>query len=428
MPRQLRLAVLREPAFRRFFVGYATSLLGSAMAGLAVTFAVLRAGGGGTELGWVMAARIVPLVLMLLAGGVVTDRLGSRRVMPVADGVRCVTQAGLALLLLGGGRPDRPVLLALVAVWGAAEGLFTPGLGALVPRLVAGEALLDANALVGVAGSAASIIGPALAGGLVAVTGPSLVLGLDAVSYAVSMVAVLTLPATVRAVDRAAADRTSFAAELREGWAEFSSRTWLWVTCAHLGLFNLLVWAPFLVLGPVVAQDRLGGASAWGVVMGCYGTGAVAGGALLLGRRPRRPLLVGTAAGVCWAMPSTALAAHLGLPWICAGALVAGAGSAVCGTLYVSAAQRDVPAAALARVSAYNTVCAFVLGPLGLAAAGPIAARVGAARMLGFGAVWQVAASAAVLALPAVRVVLPRQLAAYRVPPADRPREDVTPT
>lgn len=67
MPPDRRLAVLRERDFRRFFLGYTTSLLGSAMASIALTFAVLETGGGGTRLGWVMAARILPLVLMLLA-------------------------------------------------------------------------------------------------------------------------------------------------------------------------------------------------------------------------------------------------------------------------------------------------------------------------------------------------------------------------
>ncbi|WP_395295618.1 hypothetical protein ACF9IK_20430 [Kitasatospora hibisci] len=80
-----RLSVLGEHDFRWFFVGYATSLFGSSMAPVAVAFAVLDDGGGGTDLGWVMAARVLPIVLVMPAGGVVADRLGSRRVMLAAD-------------------------------------------------------------------------------------------------------------------------------------------------------------------------------------------------------------------------------------------------------------------------------------------------------------------------------------------------------
>ncbi|GGX88614.1 MFS transporter [Streptomyces hiroshimensis] len=402
MSLDLRPAVLRERHFRLFFTGYATSLLGSSMASIALSFAVLQSGGGGTELGLVLSARILPLVLVLLAGGVVTDRLGSRRVMLAADVLRCLTQAGLALALLGG-MPDLGTLLTLVALWGAAEALFTPALEAYVPRMARDESLPDANALLGMARSATSVAGPALAGVLTAAAGPSCVLALDAASYAVSVVVLLLLP---RPEGKAAA-RASFLAELREGWTEFRSRTWLWVTTAHVCLFNLFVWGPLLVLGPVVAERRLGGASSWGLVMALYGAGAVAGGVAVLGRRPRRPLLVATAATVGWALPSAALATGQPLPWICAGALVAGVGSAVCGTLYATATQRQVPSGTLARVSAYGAFGAFALGPVGLAAAGPLSVLVGASGVLGFGAVWQLAAVAVVLSLPAIRAALP---------------------
>ncbi|MFE2429369.1 MFS transporter [Streptomyces sp. NPDC059373] len=404
MPLDLRLAVLRERDFRRFFVGYTTSLLGSSMASIAVTFAVLETGGGGTELGSVLAARILPLVLVLLAGGVVTDRLGSRQVMLAADAVRCITQASLAIALLGGS-PGLWTLVVLVALWGAAEALFTPALDALVPHIVDGDALSDANALLGAARSAASIAGPVLAGLLIATAGASSVLALDAVSYAVSIATLLLLPRAVRPAGPGA----SCVADLREGWTEFRSRTWLWVTSAQGCLFNLLVWAPFLVLGPVVAQRRFGGATSWGLVMTLYGAGAVAGGMVMLGRRPRRPLFVATAASLGWSLPSAALATGRPLPWICAAALVAGVGSAVCGTLYATAIQSQVPPGALARVSAYGTFGAFALGPVGLAAAGPLSVLVGTSGVLGFGAVWQLGAAAAVLTLPAIRVALPQQ-------------------
>ncbi|MYS23380.1 Predicted arabinose efflux permease, MFS family [Streptomyces sp. DvalAA-14] len=404
MTLNLRPAALRERAFRRFFAGYTTSLLGSSMASIAVTFAVLQTGGGGTQLGCVLAARILPLVLVLLLGGVVGDRLGSRRVMLTADAVRCLTQTGLALAFLGGSA-ELWTLIALVAVWGAAEALFTPALNALVPGIAPGGGLSDANALLGMARSATSIAGPVLAGLMITAAGASSVLALDAGSYAVSVTALLLLPSTVRPSPRA----SSFAADLREGWTEFRSRTWLWVTSLHVGLFNLLVWAPFLVLGPVVAQRSLGGATAWGLVMALYGAGAVIGGLLMLGRRPRRPLFVATAATLGWALPSAALATGRPLPWICAAALLAGVGSALSGTLYTTATQAQVPPRTLARISAYSTFGAFALGPVGLAAAGPLSVLVGTSSVLGFGAVWQLAAALAVLTLPAIRVAVPQR-------------------
>ncbi|MFE4359928.1 MFS transporter [Kitasatospora sp. NPDC056800] len=401
-----RLAVFGEREFMRFFLGYTTSLIGSSMAPVAVAFAVLDGGGGGaggggggTALGWVMAARILPVVLVLLAGGAIADRLGSRRVMLGSDLLRGVVQALFAGLLAAGRAPVW-AMVALVAVWGVGEGLFMPAFGAIVPDLVRRTGLVaDANALLGLARSLSTVVGPATAGLVTAAWGPATVLLADAVTYGVGAFALARLRLPVRA----AAGEGSMVRDLRAGWSEFASRPWLWVTTVQMGLFNLLVWAPFLVLGPLLAQRDLGGARAWGLVMGVYGAGAVLGGLLVLGRSPARPLAVASLAALAWALPSAALAAGAGLPWVAAGALVAGVGSAVCGTLYGTTTQKWVPVELLGRVTAFGVLGSFALGPLGLAAAGPLAGRFGADTVLLIGAVWQLAAGAVVLAVPAVR-------------------------
>ncbi|WP_395295619.1 MFS transporter [Kitasatospora hibisci] len=292
-------------------------------------------------------------------------------------------------------------MVGLVALWGLGEGVFLPALGALVPGLVARkESLADAIALLGLARSVSTVAGPALAGVLVAWSGPASVLLVDAVTYGVGALALGRLGVPGPAEPGAS---NSMPADLREGWSEFRSRTWLWVTTVQMAFFNLLVWAPFLVLGPLTAQRELGGARAWGLVMAAYGVGAVLGGLLMLGRRPARPLAVATVATLGWALPSAALAAGAPLLWTAAAALVAGLGSAVCGALYETTMQRWVPGDVLARVTAFGGLGAFVLGPLGLAAAGPLAERVGAGTVLAFGALWQLVSGVTVLAVREVR-------------------------
>ncbi len=138
----------------------------------------------------------------------------------------------------------------------------------------------------------------------------------------------------------------------------------MWVTTVQFSLFNFLVWAPFLVLGPVVAHQDLGGASAWGLIVTAYGAGAVLGGVAMMGRRPpRRPMIAATAATFGHALPSAAIAAGLPTLWITAGAMLAGIGSAASGTIAATVDQQHVPAAALARITSITTVGAFVLGP-----------------------------------------------------------------
>ncbi|MFJ5886448.1 MFS transporter [Kitasatospora cineracea] len=392
-----RLAVLRGREFRLFFTGYAVSLSGSSMASVAVAFAVLDGGGGGSGLGLVMAARIVPIVLLLVLGGAAADRLGPRRVMLGSDALRCATQAATAALLFAG-HGTVWALAALAALWGLGEAVFLPALDALLPRLVPAAELADANALTGIARNGAAVAGPALAGLLTATAGSGWVLLIDAASYAVGLTALarLRVPALPAG---AGAGGPGLIAELRDGWGEFRTRRWLWVSVLQGCLFNLLVWAPFLVLGPVLARERLGGAGGWGAVMGAYGAGAVLGGLALLGRRTGRPLRATLAVTAGWALPSGALALGGPLPLVVLAAAGAGVTSIVSGTLFSTLVQRHVPPQALGRVGGYVTLGAFAFGPVGLALAGPLASAVGARTVLGWGAAWQLASCAAVLAV-----------------------------
>ncbi|NEW71099.1 MFS transporter [Streptomyces rhizosphaericus] len=391
-------AVLAGRDFRLYFIGYATSLLGSAMAPVALVFAILNAGGTASQTGGIMAATILPIVLFLPWGGVVADRLGSRRVMMAADVLRCMAQATLAAAV-GFGHPALWTFLVLAALRGTGEGFFTPGLTALVPRLVIDPLLPAANASMSVARSAATVAGPATAGLLVATCGPAVALFVDAATYAVS---VLVL-ALIRLSPQPTVPRNRVLSDLREGWLYFRSTTWLWVMTLQFSMFNLLVTSPFYVLGPVVAERRFGGAAAWGTTMALYGTGAVIGGLFMLRRTFARPLVAATITGACWALPNAALGLSLKLTWVAGAALLAGVGMAISGTLTTTMTQRHVPPAVLARISSFNYFGSYALGPLGLIAAGPVAAAVGIAPVLLVSAAWQAFASACVLIIPQIR-------------------------
>jgi MFS family permease len=112
-----RAAVLRGRNFRRFYAGYVTSLLGTSMSAVAVTFAVLGNGGSAADVGLVIAAQILPQVVLVLSGGVLADRLGRRPVMLGSDVLRCAAQAALAASLLAG-RPGIWLIAALAALVG----------------------------------------------------------------------------------------------------------------------------------------------------------------------------------------------------------------------------------------------------------------------------------------------------------------------
>ena len=287
---QRRIGVLGERNFRRFYVGYVTSLLGSSMSAVAIAFAVLDSKISATGLGLVFTANVVPQVLLLPLAGAVADRLGRRRVMLGADVLRCGAQSTLAVTLALG-RPTLWLFVLLAWLGGTGTAFFTPVLDALTVQIASREQLGNANTLYGLAGSATRIAGPALGGILVALAGPAVVVGADAASYAVSVLALslLRLPGAAPAPPEGGPQptvRSTLWADVAEGWADFRSRTWLWANTAQFAFLNLITWAPWMLLGPVEGHAYLGGAAVWGAIMAVQGAGAITAGLACLGRRP----------------------------------------------------------------------------------------------------------------------------------------------
>lgn len=172
---------------------------------------------------------MVPVVVFLLVGGVWADRLPRQLVMIASDVVRGGTQAILAVLLLTGSA-ELWHLLVLQAVYGTGEAFWRPAATALLPSIVGEGRLQQANALLAVSVNGAYTLGPAVAGVLVATVGSGAAIAIDAATFGVSTIALLLL--RVPALERPAEPAT-FLADLREGWREFVSRTWLWVVTAR---------------------------------------------------------------------------------------------------------------------------------------------------------------------------------------------------
>ena len=152
---------------------------------------------------------------------------------------------------------------------------------------------------------------------------------------------------------------------MAEGWAEFRSRTWLWATTVQFAFFNLITWAPWMLLGPVMGQAYLGGAAVWGAIMAVQGAGAIVAGLLCLGRRPQRPLVIATIGTFCYALPDIPMALHAAAPWVAVAAFACGSGSAVFSTFSGTTTQQQVPAEKLARVNALTMFPSYGIGVIG---------------------------------------------------------------
>lgn len=370
-------ASLRHRQFRLWYAGATLSALGTAMVPVTITFAVLSRFHTASAVGVVLTAEAAPLALLLLLGGVVGDRVSRRRLLLGADLVSALAQ-GLAAALLVAGHWQLWQLAALFAVEGAATGLSSPALLGMVADVVPAADRQQANTLRSLATSGAGIAGPAVAGLVAGLGGGGLGLAVNAGTYAVSAL----LLAAMAPTPAAARSGTGVVADLVHGWREFTSRTWLWSIVAQFGLFHLLVWPPVLVLGAVVAERDLGGASAWGLVLAALGAGEVVGGLVMLRWRPARPLLTGTLSAAVFSLLAATLALRAALPWQLATAAAAGALVADFEVLWNTALTTHIPAEVLSRVSAYDWFGSVVLLPVGYAVVGPIAAAIGVAATL----------------------------------------------
>ena len=389
----------RSPSFRLLVVGQGVSSVGDGVAPVALSFAVLELTGSVRDLGVVLAARSLPLVVFVLAGGVLADRLPRKVVMLASDLVRGGVQAACAVLLLSGVAHVWE-LAALQAVYGAARAFFGPASTGIVPELVGAEDLQEANSLMGVAENLASIIGPALGGVLVVASSAGWGLAFDAVAFVISAVSLqlMHLADVTRPVRRSAVT------ELREGWRAFAGRTWLWTSVAALPLILMVVSAPLDVLGPEVARAHLGGAGAWAAIGTAMGVGAALGGAVGFRWHPRFPLRVAFLLPIAGEPALLFLLARHELLWlIIAFGLIAALGSTVFNVLWFTALQREVPAGELSRVSSWDHLGTYVLEPIGLALVGPVAIAIGISTTLYVGAGLSVLLTLAVLSVRAVR-------------------------
>ncbi|WP_336053610.1 MFS transporter [Streptomyces sp. CA2R101] len=373
--------------------------LGSSGALIATAFAVLAAGGSATDVGLVAAARTVALLLFLLLGGAVADRLPRHRVMVAANALSCVSQGLFALLVLTG-EPRLLQMAVLAALGGTGQAFFAPASEGMVLAGVSGDQAGRAFAVFRMGMNGANIGGTALGGALVAAVGPGWVLAVDSAAFAVAGLLRAFLD-----VDKVAvrAPKGGVLHDLRDGWREVVSRPWLWTVVVQFSLVNAVVSAAEAVYGPLVAEQHLGGPEPWGLALAAFGAGTV-GGALMMTRlTPHRLLLTGSLCVFPLALPSAALAVPL--PATGLGVIMFGTGIAVevFSVAWMTALHQEIPEEKFSRVSSYDWLGSLAMVPLATALAGPVQDLIGRQ-----GALWGCSAvivllTGAVLCVPDVR-------------------------
>jgi hypothetical protein len=390
------LDVLHERSFARYLAAVTISTLGSGMATIALAFAVLDFGGA-TDLGLVLLAREIPMVIFLLLGGVFADRLPRRSILIGCDVLKGLTQAATAVLLFAGSANVWNVGL-LQAVFGVAAAFSRPAVTGIVREAVSEERLQEGNALLGLSRNILSIAAPAIGALIVAFGTPAWAIAIDSVTFFVSaaLMASMHLAPAVRLASK------SILGDLRDGWREFVERSWVVAMVISFGLFQLTYFPALLVLGPLVAKEDLGGAGAWGAVLAVESAGAVVGAIFALRVKFDRPLVACQLLVVPAGIVLLSLAVPLPLPLIALVGFGAGIGFAFGDAIWMATLQRFVPEHALSRISSFDWLGSVALNPIGYALVGPLAVAFGTSEMLIIAGLLNIATCLGVVLVPSV--------------------------
>ena len=250
--------------------------------------------------------------------------------------------------------------------------------------------------------NAGQMAGASAAGLVVAAIGPGWALAM----CGAGMLGTVPVLLSLRAADGDRSPGHGMWRDLRDGWSEFRSRTWLQAIVAQYCVVLMAWYGGFMVLGPAVARSHLGGPAGWGAITASESVGLIAGALMSLRFSPRRPMLFVVGMGITIAVPTLSLAMLWPLPLVCACSFGAGLAVEVMMVQWTVALARYIPPGRLARGSSYDAVGSTMAMPAGALAAGPLAAAIGVSAT-------QYAAVLLILAASALALI-PRQIRTIR--------------
>lgn len=390
------LGPLTEPSFARYFAAAVITQAGTYASAIALSFAVLTVSNP-TSLGLIFLAREVPMLALVMVGGVFADRFPRRFVLAGASFVAGGSQLVAAVILIHGS--TNIFALACCAVVNGAAGAFArPASAGLIPQVISASRLQQANALLGMSRRLSGIAGAALGSWLISSIGAGFALAFDSLTFVVAGALLLTL---VKDAPRLKSE-TSPLTDLREGWREVRSRTWLWTMILSFSTFQFAYFPALTVLGPEIARKHLGGAPAWAAIVTGELIGGIIGGAIAYKMRFPRPLILACLASVPIVVQLVGFAMGWPLTALIICALFGGVGFVIGDTIWITTLQRLIPNESLSRVSSFDWLGTLAFNPLGYALIGPLSALIGERATMGYAAALLAMAIFLPLTVPAV--------------------------
>ena len=373
--------LLGNSNFKKFVAARFLSNVGNGMTAVAMSFGVLSIEGATkTNLSLAMACLWVPMVALMLIGGVFADRVRRNLLVGRTDLLAGVVAAGMAVNFFGG---DASIVVVYVLnfLFGILVALWVPAFLGLLPLIVNENELQSANSIMGMMTNFGFLIGAFAGGSIVAGAGPGWAFAVDAGSFVIAGLLVLNLK--IDDVPRGPNQRApSLIHELREGWTELLVRKWVWAIILGASILNMSWETVLAVLGPLQFSEQYGGARQWGILIGFESFGMLVGVLIAIRIRPRHPMRLAMCALLLPSLLTIGIGVQLRL-WILAILAVgAGIGIDIFGVIWLTSIQRSVPSDSLSRVMSYDAFGSNIFVALGLVTAGPLAQWIGTGRSL----------------------------------------------
>lgn len=361
---------LSNRPFALLWSGQTISRVGDSLYRIALAWWVLEKTGSATAMGTVLIFSTVPLLIFLLIGGVVVDRLPRRRIMLASDLLLGVLVALVAVLAFSNLLQVWHIYLVSI-LFGFAEAFFRPAYTAILPDITPREELPSANSLTSLSNEIAGVGGPALGAAIVAAGGTSMAFALDAVSFFISAGCLLAI-ASHPQDENENHESSNIVRDISEGLGAVRASVWLWLTILMSSLGSVTLSGPIGVSMPFLIKNHLqANVGSLGLIYSMFSLGSVLS-AVWLGSRKRLKRR-GLFAYAAWLASGLALPIMGWSPWIAgvaAAAFVCGAGLGIGNLIWINLLQELVPTKLLGRVSSIDNLGSMVFTPIGYGVAG----------------------------------------------------------
>jgi len=268
-------AALRYPAFRRVYIGWLASNVGSWMQNVVLTAWAYELTKSATFVSIVLFAQLGPLLLFSLVGGALADRFDRKRLITMACAEQALAAFGLAWIATSP-EPSQPGIVFFVFAIGMGQALIGPTFSSVLPTLVDKPDLPGAVSLVSVNMNGSRVLGAAIGPFVYSHFGVPWVFSANAVTYGFIVVAILTVTITNAVRD------PSGPSGLKQMVAGFTVARHdrvvgrVLLTCAAFSFF-CLIWIGQM---PTMAERNLGitpKSAQYGNLYALFGFGALLG-------------------------------------------------------------------------------------------------------------------------------------------------------